>query len=351
MGRTWQDDLLPLVAGPVRTALQSLDPGVAVRLEEVRLRLGRPLAVGSDGRELFVCADGQLTSDPGRAYRLTRDDLEATLQLLFRGSLYAVEDQLSQGYVTVAGGHRVGFCGRAVVEGGRIARLVDISSLSFRVCREVWGAADPIMPFLVKGDAVRGALILSAPLGGKTTVLRDAVRQLSDGVPALGFPGAKVCLVDERSEVAGSWNGEPQRYVGLRTDVLDAAPKAAGMMMAVRAMSPRVVATDELGGAADVAAVEEALHAGVEVLATAHASSLEEARLRPHLGALLDRGVFPRVILLSRRLGPGTVEAVWSSRGESLLARPLPPGPYGGGRGHIAPGGPISCRQGGQGGG
>jgi stage III sporulation protein AA len=341
VGRTWQDDLLPLVAGPVRSALQHLATDVAVRLEEVRLRLGRPLAVGSDGREVFVCADGHLTRDPERAYRVSRDDLDATLQLLFRGSLYAVEDQLAQGYVTVAGGHRVGFSGRAVLEGGRIVRLVDISSLSFRVCREVRGAADPIMPFLVGQGAVRGAIILSAPLGGKTTVLRDAVRQLSDGVSALGFPGTTVCLVDERSEVAGCWNGEPQRYVGLRTDVLDGAPKAVGMMMAVRAMSPRVVATDELGGAADVAAVEEALHAGVEVLATAHASSLEEARSRPHLGALLARGAFRLVILLSRRLGPGTVEAVWSSRGESLLAYPLAPGPHSGGSGHIAPGAPI----------
>lgn len=336
MGRTWQEDLLPFVAGPVRAALERLAPTMVARLEEIRLRIGCPLAVGSDGRETFVCPDGRLAASPDEAYRVNRADLEAALQLLFRGSLYAVEEQLSQGYVTVSGGHRVGFCGRAVLEDGRIARLVDISSLSFRVCREVRGAADPIMPFLVGEGAVRGALILSAPLGGKTTVLRDAVRQLSDGLPALGFPGIKVCLVDERSEVAGCWNGEPQRYVGLRTDVLDGAPKAAGLMMAVRAMSPRVVATDELGGAADVAAVEEALHAGVDVLATAHASSLEEARSRPHLGGLLARGTFPLVVLLSRRLGPGTTEAVWSARGENLLRRPLPPGPLG--PGHITRG-------------
>ncbi|MEW6545632.1 MAG: stage III sporulation protein AA [Bacillota bacterium] len=348
MGRAWEEDLLPLVAEPVRSALRRLAPETAAQLEEIRLRVARPLAVGSYGRETFVCSDGRFTSRPEEAYRVSRGDVEATLQLLFRGSLYAVEEQLRQGYVTVAGGHRVGFCGRAVLEDGHIAGLVDISSLSFRICREVPGAADPIIPFLVVDGRVVGALILSAPLGGKTTVLRDAVRQLSDGVPALRFPGAKVCLVDERSEVAGCWNGEPQRYVGLRTDVLDGVPKATGLMMAVRAMSPQVVATDELGGAADVAAVEEALHAGVAVLATAHASSLAEARSRPHLGGLMARGAFPRVILLSRRLGPGTAEAVWSAEGENLLPQPLPPGPWT--RGHIPAGPAISCRKEGQGG-
>lgn len=319
--------MLPLVAEPVRVLLARLEPGTAAQLEEIRLRLGRPLAVGRCGREEFLTGEGRLTARPEEAYWVSRGDVEATVQLLFRGSLYAVEEQLRQGYVTVPGGHRVGFCGRAVLEDGRLARLVEISSLAFRLCREVRGAADPIMPYLVSEGRVQGALILSAPLGGKTTVLRDAVRQLSDGVPGLGFPGLRVCLVDERSELAGCWNGEPQRYVGLRTDVLDGAPKAVGLMMAVRALSPQVVATDELGGAADVAAVEEALHAGVAVLATAHASSLAEARSRPHLGELIARGAFSRLVLLSRRLGPGTTEAVWSADGRNLLPRPLPPGP------------------------
>lgn len=339
--RGWRDDLLPLLAEPVRAALRCLGEETAGGLEEIRLRVGRPLAVGGREQEYFLTRDGRPTLRPQEAYRVTRADLEATLQLLSRGSLYAVEEQLRQGYVTVAGGHRVGFCGRAVLENGRVTGLVDISSLNFRICREVPGAADPIMPYLVSEGRVLGALILSPPLAGKTTVLRDAVRQLSDGVPPLGLAGVRVCLVDERSELAGCWNGEPQRYVGLRTDVLDGVPKAAGLMMAVRAMSPQVLATDELGGATDAAAVEEALYAGVAVLATAHAASLAEARSRPHLGELIARAAFPRIILLSRRLGPGTTEAVWSGRGESLLSRPLPPGPATPGArrppGHIPP--------------
>ena len=341
MSQPWQRELLPLLPEPVRRALAEISPELAAGLEEIRLRVGRPLAVGSGGQERFLAAEGGVTGEKERAHIVSRADLETAVQLLFRSSLYAVQEQLRQGYVTVPGGHRVGFCGTAVVEGGHIVSLNRISSLSYRICREVTGAADPIMPFLVQRNQVKGALLLSPPLGGKTTVLRDAVRQLADGVPTLAFPGVKVCVVDERSEIAGCWEGEPQRYVGLRTDVLDAAPKAEGLMMAVRAMSPQVVATDELGGAVDAQAVEEALHAGVAVLATAHASSLQEVRARPGLAGLLAGRAFACVILLSRRLGAGTVEAIWGYDGESLLSEPLPPGPWS----HTPTGPTISWRQ------
>ncbi len=338
----WQDEVLPLLPPSVREALGRMPAEYAVTLEEVRLRVGRPLAVGSGGREAFLSADGQLVVRPEAAYCVTAADVEAALQLVFRSSLYAVEEQLRQGYVTVAGGHRVGFGGTALVERGHIVSLSRISSLNFRLGREVLGAADPIMPYLVCEGRACAALILSPPLGGKTTVLRDAVRQLSDGVAGLGFPGVKVCVVDERSEVAGCWGGVPQRYVGLRTDVIDGAPKAQGLMMAVRAMSPQVVATDELGGARDAAAVEEALYAGVAVLATAHASSILEARSRPGLAGLVARGAFDRIVLLSRRLGPGTVETIWSGDGErTILSEPVPPGPWP----HTPPRAAISWRQ------
>ncbi|MDP3486426.1 MAG: ATPase, T2SS/T4P/T4SS family, partial [Bacillota bacterium] len=146
-------------------------------------------------------------------------------------------------------------------------------------------------------------LVISPPQAGKTTLLRDIARQLSD-------KGQRVCIVDERSEIAGCYNGCPQLDVGLRTDVMDGCPKAEGMLMALRALSPDVIITDEIGRAEDAAAIEEALNSGVRVIASAHGSTYEEVAARPNLSTLLQRGLFQRVVILSNRRGPGTIEYI-----------------------------------------
>ncbi|MCG0239065.1 MAG: stage III sporulation protein AA [Firmicutes bacterium] len=319
------DWLRYLAAGlrePVGTAAGLLLPGP----EEIRLRAGRPVELIGPGRSGFVTPAGELTEEPGRALRATPSDVATTFQLVCQGSVYAWEEELRGGFVTLPGGHRVGVAGRAVVEGGRLRTVRPVASLSLRIARALPGAARGLLPHLVTGGRLLSTLLISPPQAGKTTLLRDLVRLASTGDPAAGLRPQKVAVVDERSEIGGSAGGVPTLDLGPRTDVLDGCPKAEGMLLVIRALSPEVVAVDELGRDEDAGAVLEGLLAGVTVLATAHAGSLDEARRRPSLRRLLAQGAFARAVLLSRRLGPGTVEQVWRlPEGEPLLRGTLAP--------------------------
>jgi len=266
---------------------------------ELRVRVDKPLQIVARGGERLL----PLTA--------TSRDIKHLVAAFSQSSLYAFEEELKQGYITLPGGHRVGFAGKVLQDGaGKVRGLKDISSLCLRVARTVPGCADRLLSSLLDpGGVPYHTLLVSPPQGGKTTMLRDIVRQVSDG-------GQRVCVVDERSEIAGCYQGRPQLDVGRRTDVLDACPKAQGMLMALRALSPNVLVTDEVGRAEDVAAIEEALNAGVRVLATAHGANLGDVARRPQLAPLMGRNLFQRVVIMSTRCGPGTVEYV----GEPLSA-------------------------------
>ncbi|MGE5529380.1 MAG: stage III sporulation protein AA [Patescibacteria group bacterium] len=270
---------------------------------EIRVRAGQPLQA--------IAPAGELNLGGAFGQAVTAEDLQATFQLMTQHSVYALEEELRQGFITLPGGHRLGFTGHAVLEGGRIRLLRQVSSLHLRLARSIPGAGLPLLPALVKNGALLSTLILSPPGCGKTTLLRDLVRLASLGRPDLGLPGLQVSLVDERSEVAGTYLGRPQLDVGPRTDVLDGAPKAEGISLMLRAMGPQVLATDEIGRPEDAEAVAEAAKAGVAVLATAHAGSPEEAGHRPILGRILAGGYFQRLVVLDASRGPGTVRGLY----------------------------------------
>lgn len=289
--------------------LHSMGPMLA-ELEEIRLRIGRPILFRIGMQEFTADQDGRATTQLEKGYIITRQDLDRTLQVLSQSSLYAWEEELRHGFITIPGGHRVGITGRGVLDKGRIRTLKDISGLNYRISREIIGCSQQVLPYLLQDGRLLHTLIIAAPQCGKTTLLRDLIRQLSNGNPDLGLSGVNVGLVDERSEIAGMYLGEPQYDLGLRTDVLDACPKAEGMMMLIRSMSPRIIATDEIGRQEDVTAIHHALQAGVTVLTTVHGASYEELQKRPVLGELLNWRFFQRLVFLSRRKGPGTLEAV-----------------------------------------
>lgn len=278
-------------------------------LEEIRLRLGRPLALHSRQGDFFLSETGAVAAAE-QAYRPGAEDLEKALQLVSSSSLYAFSEELRSGYITIPGGHRVGLCGQALVREGRLERLKHITGMNYRIARQIKGAARPYLRHFLdyRRQRVYHSLIIAPPGGGKTTFLRDLARCLSDGAPELGFSGFKVAVVDERSEIAGSFQGRAQLDLGARTDVLDGCPKAEGMMLLLRSMGPEVIVTDEIGRAADAAAIEEVIHAGVTVVATAHGSSLMELRARPGLRRLLDERIFERALILGWSRGAGTVE-------------------------------------------
>lgn len=312
----FEDEILSMLAPRLAELLRTAAPRLPEPLEEIRVREGRPIQLVFAGSDAFLAEGGSLTQAPAAAVRATHDDLLRTFQLIARGSVYAWEDEVRGGFLTLQGGHRVGLAGRAVTEAGQIRTLKQVASLNIRIAREVLGAAAGLLPRLMRGPRLLSTILISPPQAGKTTILRDLIRQVSHGVPGLGLKGVKVGLVDERSEVAGCCAGVPQRDVGPRTDVLDACPKAEGLMLLIRSMSPAVVAVDEIGRPEDAAAVMEALHAGVRVLATAHGYDLSDIGRRPALAELIQAGAFERAVILGRSRGPGTVERVIDLTGD-----------------------------------
>lgn len=298
-------------------------------LEEIRLRINRSLHVRWVGGEGWIDARGNPTAAADEAYQVKPQDLRHAVQALTDNSLYAWENELRSGYVTIKGGHRVGLAGEAVVERGEVRTLKNIGALNIRLARSVVGCSRPLLPYVIREDGrPYHILVLSAPRCGKTTLLRDLVRSFSSGVPELGIPGLNVGVVDERSEIAGCYQGIPQLDVGPRTDVLDRCPKVSGLLMLVRSMGPDVVVTDEVGRPAELEALQEVLHSGVTLLASVHASSLDELKGRPGWAPLLAQGIWERLIILGRSLGPGTVEAVLEGKdGRPVLVGPIRPAP------------------------
>jgi stage III sporulation protein AA len=259
-----------------------------------------------------------MTRDTGAAFRPDKQDSLRLLDQITNHSMYTMEEELRRGFITIAGGHRIGLAGRTVLSGGKVEHIRDISGFNIRIAREVCGAADPVLPQLLdfKQNSVLHTLILSPPQHGKTTLIRDLARQISNGTwghPEARWPGLKVGIVDERSEIAGSRNGVPSYDVGPRTDVMDGCPKAEGMMMMIRSMSPEVLVVDEIGRLEDAEALAEALHAGVRVIATAHGSSLDDLSSRPALSKLLQSGFFQMYVVL-RRSDQGLSFRLWDGK-------------------------------------
>ncbi|HYE84205.1 MAG TPA: stage III sporulation protein AA [Clostridia bacterium] len=303
-------EVLDYLPKHIRQMIRKLPEETLAGIEEIRLRLGKPLCVSGCDLELFITADGKDTADAGKAYLVSGDDLKSSLQLVCNFSMYSVEEELKNGFVTVCGGHRVGVCGRVVAENSKVRTMKDISYMNFRIAKQIIGASDKVIGYLIRSpDCIYNTLIISPPQCGKTTLLRDLTRKLSSGSEAHLFQGMKISLIDERSEIAACSLGIPRNDVGIRTDVLDGCPKAEGILMMIRSMSPEIIATDEIGRREDADAIIDAVNAGVKVVTTIHGSSIGDFLKKQDLSRI-QRGVFERYVVLSRRNGVGTIEAV-----------------------------------------
>jgi stage III sporulation protein AA len=319
----WEQFVYPVLAPAIAAVIRAAPAELRRAATEIRLRVNLPLLMITAGGDVALSADGKPGNCGDGCYVCSREDLNQTMQLISRNSIYAFETELRLGYLTIAGGHRVGLAGQAILAEAGLKALKNITSLNIRLAREVRGAADTVAPYIIGGNRrVYSTLFISPPRCGKTTVLRDLVRQLSSGVAHLGFPGVQVGLVDERSEIAACRDGSPSVDLGPRVDVLDGCPKATGMLMLIRAMAPQVVVTDELGREEDALAVQEALHAGVSVIASVHGRNEADIAGRPYIGELVRQKFFERYVILGNLPMVGTVEDIIAVReGETLYSR------------------------------
>src|SRR5690625_4117324 len=281
------EEIIRLLPERVKDIVVQTIAGRWGQLEEIRLRLYKPIELNfHDGLEWI------------KDVIFIEKDSNYVLNQLSDHSLYRMEDELREGFITITGGHRVGLAGEVTTQFGKMERLKYITFFNIRIAKEIINIATPFFHYLHKGEHFFNTIIVGPPQTGKTTIIRDIARLIGDGSAKLR--NRKVAVIDERSEIAASKNGIPQHLVGLRTDVMDACPKVDGMMMMIRSMSPDVLIVDEIGKEDDANALMEAIYAGVTIICTIHGASLEEIRRKPTLQLLFQHNVFQRIIILKK---------------------------------------------------
>lgn len=282
-------------------------------LEEIRVRIGWPVELIYDNRNEWL---------GNYECMIDRNRLDEMLNYITNYSLYAMEEELRQGYITYAGGHRIGLTGHATYETfsterePQIKNIVDIGGLNIRIAHEKKGCAKEIVPILRDGNSIYNTIFFAAPGIGKTTYLRDTIRILAsrDGV----YEAKKICVVDERSEIAACYDGKPQNDLGQRCDILDACPKSVGMKMLLRTMSPEIIAVDEIGRNEEFMIIEQMHCSGVKILGTIHAGSFAELQRNPMLKSAIKSKAIERFVGLEKRSDGTRKISIYNGQGECL---------------------------------
>ncbi|BCN30391.1 stage III sporulation protein AA [Anaeromicropila herbilytica] len=308
-----RDEILKIFSLNLRRVISSLELDYE-KLQEIRLRVNGPLIVIYDNKEYFITKDSNLVNLQEEAYLVSQNEIRETMEYISNYSMYAFEDEIKQGFITIQGGHRIGIAGKTILENDKIKNIKHISFINIRLSHQIKGCASKVLPFIMNGtEDIFHTLIISPPRCGKTTLLRDVIRQLSNGHSK--FLGQSVGVIDERSEIGACYMGVPQNELGIRTDILDCCPKANGMMMLIRSMSPRIIAVDEVGSKEDIEAIEYVINCGCKLIATVHGSSIDDIKTKPILGRLVREKIFERYIVLNNRITVGNVEEIYDARG------------------------------------
>lgn len=271
-------------------------------LEEIRLRQGLPITLSYADRNCYITASGELSASYSGCIIASKADLIEGMELISENSVYALGDEIKKGFITVGGGNRVGICGSVVSENGKICNINHVSGLNYRIAKEIVGAAKDIMPYVCSQSRIRNTLIISPPQCGKTTVLRDVARALSE-------LGKKVSIIDERNEISAMSGGKTGYNLGVSSDVLSGASKAEGSLLMLRSMSPDVIITDELGADEEGRILSKIASSGVNIISTIHAASRLDLQKRKEIAAICP--FFSCFVTLSRRNGAGTIEEIY----------------------------------------
>ncbi|MBM7597991.1 stage III sporulation protein AA [Virgibacillus halotolerans] len=301
------EEILRLFPIEMRQAIQIKIAGRWHLLQEIRFRLDQPIEFIFDKHIETI-----------ETIRPEKQDSIFVVNQLSEFSLYRMEDELREGYMTIEGGHRVGLAGKVNTRNGEVKAIQYITFLNIRIAKEQIGAALPVLPYIYKRNYFN-TLFVGPPQTGKTTLIRDITRLIATGWKNVA--AKKVGVIDERSEIGASIKGIPQHDLGPRTDVMDACPKAEGMMMMIRSMSPDVLVVDEIGSRKDVDALLEAINAGVTVICSIHGRDLIELKRRPSLTSLFQQKVFERIVILERHTTPGHIHRIYNQNEENILQK------------------------------
>lgn len=264
------------------------------QIYEMRIRTERPIILEAESKNYVI------------DYVVSKNEIEEIFEKICENSVYTYKNEICEGFLTVKGGHRIGITGNCVVENGKIINIKDVSSLNIRIAQEKIGCGNFILKYILdyKENSIFNTLIASPPGCGKTTILRDTIRQLSNGIPEINFHGLTVGVVDERNEISAMNKGIPQNDIGIRTDVIENSCKAKGMKILIRSMAPKIIACDEIGSKEDSEAIEYAICSGLKGIFTAHGDSLEMLKQNNEINEIIKKNIIQRIIFLdSKKIG------------------------------------------------
>lgn len=261
------------------------------KLEEIRIRANKPVILKLGQVEIVL------------SYTITTNEIIGILQNICNNSIYTYQNQICNGFITLPGGNRVGIAGNVVIKDGQVSNISYIYSLNFRISHQINGASDNILKYVLdtENNTIFNTLIVSPPGAGKTTMIRDLAKRISNGINEINFRGLDVSVIDERGEIAAMTKGITFNDVGIRTDVLDNVPKSIGIRMAVRSMAPKVIIADEIGNKDDVNIINYAICSGVKCIFTAHGSDMEDLLKNNEINKIINLQLFSKIIFLDEK--------------------------------------------------
>lgn len=261
---------------------------LAEQIQEIRIRVGRPIILKLQNLDILI------------EYIVNQTEILQILEKICENSIYAYKNRICNGYITIKGGHRIGITGSAVVENEKIINIKYITSLNFRIARQVLNCSNKIIGQVIdeKNQDIYNTLIVSPPGRGKTTILRDLIRNLSNGIDEINFKGRTCGVVDERGEIAAMYKGVPQNDIGIRTDIIENISKAKGIKILIRTMAPEIIACDEIGSKEDVEAIQEAIISGVKGIFTMHGRTLDDVKSNNQINKLIEENKIEKIIFI-----------------------------------------------------